>query len=177
MNKHTKTAQHPAQEAIEAQIRQFEGEYKVTACFAMDEASMKLFRRENKIVVAFICTLRDENEACLMQGRGLSFISYDGARYVQKAILYARNASLIDCVMRASRLSTIFPSDEYEDGVSASGESREAIVVNKPSEKQVNYLKSLMEVLPSTEQNDLLTQLPQMSRYDVSQLINNLKTA
>ena len=56
-------------------------------------------------------------------------------------------------------------------------EPKEAIVVNKPSEKQVNYLKSLMEVLPGDEQSNLLSQLPQMNRYDVSQLINNLKTA
>jgi|GEM_PF-6890205 len=177
MNKQTKTAQHPAQEAIEAHIRQFEGAYNVTAHFEMDRDSMRLFRRGNKIVVAFICTLKGENEICLSQGRGLSFISYDGDRYVQKAILYARNASLIDCAMRASRLSTIFPSDELEEGNTATGAQRQSVVVNKPSEKQVNYLKSLMETLPSSEQNNLLTQLPQMNRYDVSQLINNLKTA
>jgi hypothetical protein len=79
--------------------------------------------------------------------------------------------------MRASRLSTIFPSDELEEGTTATGETKEAIVVNKPSDKQVNYLKSLMESLPGDEQNNLLSQLPQMNRYDVSQLINNLKAA
>ena len=178
MTNHNKTAQHPAQEAVEAQIRQFEGEYKVSCHFAMDTDSMRLFRRGNKIVVAFICTLKDEETGMsLSQGRGLSFISYDGSRYINKAILYARNASLIDCTMRASRLSTIFPSDELEEGATANGETKEAIVVNKPSDKQVNYLKSLMESLPGDEQNNLLSQLPQMNRYDVSQLINNLKAA
>ena len=178
MDKQTNVAEHPAQKAIEAQIRQYEGEYKVTCHFEMDKASMGLFRRGNKIVVAFICTLKDEETGMyLSQGRGLSFISYDGSRYINKAILYARNASLIDCTMRASRLSTIFPSDELEEGTTANGEPKEAVVVNKPSDKQVNYLKSLIEVLPGDEQNNLLSQLPQMNRYDVSQLINNLKTA
>jgi hypothetical protein len=178
MDKQTTVAEHPAQRAVEAQIRQYEGEYTVTCHFEMDKASMSLFRRGNKIVVAFICTLKDEETGmCLSQGRGLSFISYDGSRYINKAILYARNASLIDCTMRASRLSTIFPSDELEEGTTVNGEPKKAVVVNKPSDKQVNYLKSLMEVLPGDEQSNLLSQLPQMNRYDVSQLINNLKTA
>jgi hypothetical protein len=168
---------HPAQAAIEAHIRRFEGSYTLTAEFAMDTESIRLFKRENKVVVAFVCTLRDDQGNCLSQGRGLSYIGYQGDRYVQRGILYARNASLIDCAMRASKLSTIFASDEdgEENGQNPGG--YHIPVENKPSEKQVSYLKSLAESLPSNEQSDLMTRLPQMTRYDVSQLINSLKTA
>lgn len=169
--------QHPAQAAIQEHIKRFEGEYNLVAEFAMDTDSMRLFGRQNKVVVGFICTLRDDAGNCLSQGRGLSFIGYQGDRYVQRGILYARNASLIDCAMRASKLSTIFASDEEEEAKTGDTGGYKVPVENKPSDKQVSYLKSLMESLPNGEQNELMTQLPQMNRYDVSQLINNLKTA
>lgn len=170
--KHT---QHPAQHAVESQISPFEGDYKLTAHFARDVDSMRLFGRKNKVVVAFICTLIDEDGNCISRGSGLSFISYQGDRQIERAILYARNSSLIDCAMKASKLSTIFPTDE-EGSVRQSHPKEHSVPVdNKPSDKQVNYLKSLMETLPSNEQNELMTRLPQMNRYDVSQLINSLK--
>lgn len=173
---HTPTqAQHPAQEAVESVIRQFEGEFQLKAQFIKDDASMTVFRRPNSVVVGYICRLFDSDNRCLSEGRGVSIISYQSGRYINKAILYARNASLIDCVSRASKLSTVFASDE-EDG---SEVSQKGHISNppaqQPSDKQVKYLRSLIETLPSDEQTDLLTRLPQMSRYDVSQLINTLK--
>lgn len=169
------TGQHPAQEAVESQISAFEGRYNISAHFTRDTESMRLFGRTNRIVIGLICTLSDESGNCLAQGRGLSLMGYQGEKYIHKAILYARNASLIDATMRASKLTTIFESDEENPEVGHTGGYRMP-VENKPSDKQVNYLKSLMEELPSDEQNDLMSRLPQMSRYDVSQLINNLKT-
>lgn len=168
---------HPAQAAIEGHIRRFEGEHNLVAEFVMDTESMRLFGRQNKVVVGYICTLRDESGNCLSQGRGLSFIGYQGDRYIQRGILYARNASLIDCAMRASKLSTIFVTDEdYEEAQGGNG-GYQMPVENKPSDKQVNYLKSLAEALPSDEQSDIMSRLPQMTRYDVSQMINSLKMA
>lgn len=167
--------QHPAQEAIESVISQYEGEYQLKARFTQDDASMTLFKRPNSVVVGYICRLYDAQGRCLSEGRGLSFVSYQTGRYVQKAILYARNASLIDCVARASKLSTVFATDEEEGSLSGYDEPVAAPVDQQPSEKQVKYLKNLIEILPSDEQNDLLARLPQMSKYDVSQLINTLK--
>jgi len=166
---------HPAQGAVEGLIEQFEGKYAVTAEFARDEASMSLFKRENSIVIGFICTLYDESGRCLSQGRGVSYVGYQGEKFIQRAILYARNASLIDCAMRASKLSTIFDTDDKEGTGHTEKNNYYLPDEQKPSEKQVNYLKNLIEALPSDEQNDLLTRLPQMTKYDVSQLINNLK--
>lgn len=177
MTKEVRRRQHPAQDVIESQFSPFEGIYKLTASFTRDTDSMRLFGRTNRIVVGFVCTLSDEAGNCLAQGRGLSVLGYQGDKYIQKAILYARNASLIDATMRASKLTTIFATDEEDAGVTRQGVGYPTPEENKPSLKQVNYLKSLMEDLPSDEQNDLMTRLPQMNRYDVSQLINNLKTA
>lgn len=171
-----RVAMHPAQEAVNGIIREYEGRYPLTAQFSLDEASMSLFKRSNSVVVAFICSLFDEDEKCISQGRGLSFASYENGGHIQRQILYARNASLIDCVARASRLSTIFAGDDKENGEYAPSTRSHAITQqNKPSEKQVKYLKNLIETLPSDEQTELLTQLPTMNRYDVSQLINKLK--
>lgn len=168
---------HPAQGAVESLIEQFEGKYAVTAEFSRDEASMSLFKRENSIVIGFICTLYDDSGRCLSQGRGVSFVGYQGEKYIQRAILYARNASLIDCAMRASKLSTIFDTDDKEGTSNHSEKSNYYLPEEqKPSEKQLNYLKNLIEALPSDEQTDLLARLPQMTKYDVSQLINNLKS-
>jgi hypothetical protein len=165
---------HPAQEAVESVISQFEGDYGLKATFTRDTASMALFKRQNSVVVAYTCRLFDSQGRCLSEGRGLSFVSYQTGRYVQKAILYARNASLIDCVARASRLSTVFATDDNESAV-ASSPKGSIPAEQQPSEKQVKYLKNLIETLPSDEQNELLIQLPQMSKFEVSQLINNLK--
>lgn len=169
--------QHPAQEAIESVISQYEGDYHLKAQFTKDNASMTLFKRPNSIVVGYICRLYDAQGRCLSEGRGLSFVSYQTGRYVQKAILYARNASLIDCVSRASKLSTVFATDEEEGSPQGFDATNSTPIDQQPSEKQVKYLKNLIEVLPSEEQNELLTRLPQMSKYDVSQLINTLKEA
>lgn len=168
--------QHPAQDAVESQILPFEGSQRLTANFTRDVDSMRLFSRINRIVVGFVCTLSDENGNCLAQGRGLSVLGYQGDKYIQKAILYARNAALIDATMRASKLTTIFATDEEGASMTRQGVGYQTPEESKPSEKQVSYLKSLMEDLPSDEQNDLMSRLPQMNRYDVSQLINNLKT-
>lgn len=170
-----KRTQHPAQSAVEGQISPFERSHKLTAHFTRDVDSMRLFGRGNKVVVAFICTLNDEFGNCISRGSGVSFISYQGDRQIERAILYARNSALIDCAMKASKLSTIFTSDEEGSVEQVSSKEYKVPTENKPSDKQVNYLKSLMETLPSDEQNDLMTRLPQMNRYDVSQLINNLK--
>jgi hypothetical protein len=40
--------------------------------------SMRLFKRDNSIVIGFICTLYDESGRCLSQGRGISFIGFQG---------------------------------------------------------------------------------------------------
>lgn len=167
--------QHPAQEAVEAVIRQFEGDYELRATFTRDEASMRLFNRPNSIVVGYICRLYDAQNRCLSEGRGVSIVSYQTGRYIDKAILYARNASLIDCVSRASKLSMVFASDGEGGGEYTGNNHTSTPVEQQPSEKQVKYLKNLIEALPPDEQSDLLTRLPQMSRYDVSQLINTLK--
>lgn len=173
---HTPTqAQHPAQEAVESVIRQYEGEFQLRAQFIKDEPSMTVFRRPNSVVVGYICRLFDSENRCLSEGRGVSIISFQTGRYINKAILYARNASLIDCVSRASKLSTVFASDEEEGSEVSHSNYASNPPEQQPSEKQVKYLRSLIETLPSDEQTDLLTRLPQMSRYDVSQLINNLK--
>lgn len=171
-----RTPAHPAQEAVNSIIKQYEGKYPLTAQFVLDEESMALFKRSNSVVVAFICSIFDENEKCISRGRGLSFASYENGGHIQRQILYARNASMIDSVARASRLSTIFAGDDKENGEYASSPRSHAITQqNKPSEKQVRYLRSLIETLPGDEQTELLTQLPTMNRYDVSQLINKLK--
>lgn len=169
--------QHPAQEAIESIISQYEGDYQLKAQFTKDDASMTLFKRQNSVVVGYICRLYDAQGRCLSEGRGLSFVSYQTGRYVQKAILYARNASLMDCVSRASKLSTVFATDDAESAPQGYDSSVSAPVDQQPSEKQIKYLHNLIEVLPSEEQNELLTRLPQMNKYDVSQLINTLKEA
>lgn len=77
----------------------------------------------------------------------------------------------------ALRTYTIIENDDEEaEEASVNPGGYHIPIENKPSEKQVNYLKSLAEALPSNEQSDLMTRLPQMTRYDVSQLISNLKT-
>lgn len=166
---------HPAEATIHKLLSGYEGTYGIKAEFTKDEDSMRLFKRDKSIVIGFICTLYDENGRCLSQGRGLSFISFQGEKYIQRAILYARNASLIDCVMRASKLSTVFSGDDKEEGSRGGDGNYYLPPDNQPSEKQISYLKNLIETLPAEEQNDLLTRLPQMNKYDVSQLINNLK--
>lgn len=174
---HTRTQPgHPAQPAVEAQISRFEGTHNITAVFTKDQATIDLFRRENNIVIGFICSLYDENGRCISQGRGLSFINYQGERYISRAILYARNASLIDCSMRGSKMSTLFDGDDKEQVT----EAREPVNYytppeNKPSEKQIKFLTGLVESLPIDEMNDILSRLPQMTKHDVSQLINKLK--
>lgn len=168
---------HPAQSAVDDQISRFEGTHSLTAVFTKDQATIDLFKRSNNIVIGFICSLYDENGRCISQGRGLSFINYQGERYISRAILYARNASLIDCSMRGSKMSTLFDGDDKESQVTESRESGNYYIPteSKPSEKQIKFLTGLVESLPVDEMNNILSKLPQMSKYDVSQLINKLK--
>lgn len=167
---------HPAQSSVDAMVTQFEGTHSITAVFTKDQATIDLFRRENNIVIGFICSLYDENGRCISQGRGLSFINYQGERYIARAILYARNASLIDCSMRGSKMSTLFDGDDKEHEIERSEPGNYYTPPeNKPSEKQIKFLRGLVESLPTDEMNDILSRLPQMNKYDVSQLINKLK--
>lgn len=171
---------HPAQTAVGTQIAQFVGKHEVTIHFTRDEETTQLFMRENRIVIAYICSFFDKNGRCLSQGRGLSFINYQGERYVSRAILYARNSSLVDCTVRGSKMSTLFDSDEGHMSVQTQN-SDDGNYYNPPeeipSEKQIKYFRNLIEVLSSDEQDKWMSKLPQMNRHDMCEAINSLKSS
>jgi hypothetical protein len=146
------------------------GSHTFTAIFAVDEQTASTFNGTDGLV-PFICTLK-MGEKVIGQGRGATVINQMN-RFVMRSITFAYHASLIDAVVRATKLMDVFRPDAMPHPWSASDIATEAPAATP---KQVEYLTQLIQMnCEGDELEQRMSQLSGLTRSEASEMIESYK--
>ncbi len=143
-NPHTKSA-------ISQEANKCLGTFNFTATFSLDTKTMEQFKHVQGLV-SFLCVLKRGSEV-IGEGRGVGKLSSVN-KYIERTLVYSRNASFLDAVTRSIKIYDIFPTINQEQSASPMTEevkqnsiieSVAPVAENKISEKQRTYLMGLVE--------------------------------
>ena len=181
---------HPARQEVLKNI----GKYELTAEFTEDSQTLSLFKHIPGLI-AYICTLSNTKTGSILgQGRGTAVLSKIN-RYVDRSVAVARNASLIDSVVRAAKgmEALSLGTNDQGDGATPIETIREARPIytglelpetfnEKPSTqkmistKQKEYLRGLVAKIKDEFQREKwLSELDNLSSSEASEAIQSLK--
>jgi hypothetical protein len=146
------------------------GEYKLVATFSEDIDTKNTFKHVPGLI-AFLCTLRKDGNVIAV-GRGSAFLSRMN-RYVERTIDTAFNASLVDAVVRGTKVIDALNSGPLtspnEVGTPYTG-------FDGITDKQRDYLSVLIGNLANEdEREEWLNKLDVMTRDEASAAIALLK--
>lgn len=176
------------------EVRRSIGVYNLTATVEEDKETLSIFKHVPGLI-AFICTLKKGNDVIGI-GRGTATLNRM-SKYVDRAVCYAFNASLIDAMVRSTKtLDAIYlnstpqretyslkrdttPDEEEPD---LEGRDRPAFFTNDDTlkyatDKQKNFLTKLISKnCKGPTKDEYLSQLnsPHLSKFNCSELINSL---
>lgn len=145
------------------------GEYKLVATFTEDTETKQTFKHVPGLI-AFLCTLQKDGNVIAV-GRGSAFLSRMN-RYIERTIDTAFNASLVDAVVRGTKVIDALNSgpltSPQEIGTPYTG-------FDGITDKQKSYLETLIGNLGDEEQQEWLNRLDVMTRDEASAAISLLK--
>jgi hypothetical protein len=168
-------ANHPVRKLIEKNL----GTITFTAEITEDKQTINLLKNNIPGIIGFLCTLKKDN-IVISEGRGESVINPEN-KYISKNITFAKNASIIDSIVRASKVLDILPLDTNQiknSGITLNN-SYEVVkeVENSDSitEKQLNYLRTLIKTnVAENKRRELEGEIAEYSRNEASELIKSL---
>ena len=170
-----------SKDTLRDEMRKLLGTYQFTATFERDTQTATTFEQIPGLV-AFICTLK-MGDKVIGLGRGATVINHQMSRFIVRSITYAYHASLIDAVMRATKLMDVFRPDAaghpWSEKNSATlspykADDQESLDVATP--KQVEYLRQLFKVnLEESERENMEAQLTEMTRQEASRMIDSFR--
>ena len=167
------------------------GVYNLTATVEEDIETLATFKHVPGLI-AFICTLKKGNDVIGI-GRGTATLNRM-SKYVDRAVCYAFNASLIDAMVRSTKtldaiyLNSTSKTETYSSNKNISLEEPELEVENNQtyfnkedshkyaSQKQRNFLQKLVSKCDSSRKREYENKLqsPYLSSFECSSLIKNL---
>lgn len=163
---------HPVRKLIQKNV----GAMNFTATIEEDGQTLALFKHIHGLV-AFVCTLKRDNEI-LAQGRGAAVLNRVN-RYVERTVYTAANASLIDAVVRATKvLDTLRLDTGSTIADNAVAETYKPVDGGgNITEKQKNYLLELIDanVTDEDERNQWEGRVGGLSREEASEAIQSFK--
>lgn len=160
-----------------------------------DIATINQFSNTYPGIVAFITTLRRGAEEICGIGRGSTIIDAQTNKYFTRAISIARNSSIIDSVIQATKMLNILSVDvnrkpDSDSVVNSVSEKEEPDLEHRDepcsfsndstlkyaTEKQKTFAKVLLAKADTFTQAEYLPQLNEkyLSSFQCSQLISNL---
>ncbi len=148
------STEHPARR----EIKKLVGSYNIQAIVEEDTQTLATFKHVPGLV-AFLCTLVKDGDV-IGQGRGTAAFSHSN-KFISRTIKTAFNGSLIDAMIRSTRVLDTF--DE-------ANEPREVAPI---TDKQKSYLSELVSkhVTGEFELEQWASQLESMSRNEASAAI------
>lgn len=171
---------------LRADIERNIGKFNLEVSVEEDKNTLALFKHVPGPIIAYIATLRKDSEVVGI-GRGLSVLSKMN-KYVDRAVRFAFNASLIDSVVHSTKaLDALYLKTDTEKEVKASGEVdlerrdepafySDSDMPQFATEKQRAFLLQLVEKCSTSSKDEYLEKLnsPYLSRFDASELISSL---
>jgi hypothetical protein len=164
----TRQPQKVKLDPVREEVNKLLGTYQFSATFELDTQTAATLKHIPG-VIAFICTIR-KGDQIIGQGRGTTAINQIN-RFIVRTINYAFNASLVDAVIRATKLLDIYRPDikpHSWGGSDTAGDSFDCI-----TDKQKSYLTELIQnnVNDEDEREGWLSQLDELTREEASQAI------
>ena len=172
-----KTRVDPIQEEISKNISSF----SLTVTTEQDLETMALFKNIAGFV-AFKTTLKKGNQL-LSIGYGSAVLNRLN-KFVERTVLFAKNASLIDAMVRSTKILdalSIMPNQKDSEERDLEGRDSPAFFGEEDmpqyaSQKQRNFLTKLVENCDDSEKEEYLDALasPYLSKFQCSELIQKL---
>jgi len=171
-----KTRMDPIQEEITKSI----GNFNLTVTTEQDLETMALFKNIAGFV-AFKTTLKKGNQL-LSIGYGSAVLNRLN-KFVERTVLFAKNASLIDAMVRSTKILdalSIMPNQKDVEDRDLEGRDSPAFYgdedLQTATEKQRNFLSKLVENCDEEDKEEYLDALasPYLSKFDCSELIQKL---
>lgn len=159
---------HPVREEVDKLI----GSYNLTAIVNQDNHTLETMGHIEGLI-SFLCVLKNNKDGrVLAEGRGSSVINQNN-KYVSRAVHSAFNSSIVDAVMRSTKVLDTFrgPSkNEVEEAYKARDMAEEGA-----TEKQISYLRQLIQtnVEDDHDRDRWESQLADMSKRDAGQAIES----
>ncbi len=165
----------PIQEEVTKNISNF----SLTVITEQDFETMALFKNIEGFV-AFKTTLKKGNQL-LSVGYGSAVLNRLN-KFIERTVLFAKNASLIDAMVRSTKILdalAIMPINQKEEDLE--GRDKPAFYGDEDlpqvaTEKQLNFAKKLIANCDEDEKEQYLEQIssPYFSKFQCSELIQKL---
>lgn len=169
---------NPIQEEITKSISV--GNFNLTVSTEQDFETMALFKNIPGFV-AFKTILKKENQL-LSIGYGSAVLNRLN-KFVERTVLFAKNASLIDAMVRSTKILdalSIMPNQKDIGDKDLEGRDSQAFFgeedLQTATEKQRNFLTKLVEKCDDSDKEEYLDALasPYLSKFQCSELIQRL---
>lgn len=161
-------------DTVRDEVKKLLGTYQFSATFEEDTQTATTLKHIPGLI-AFICTIR-KGDKVIGQGRGTTVINQVN-RFIVRTINYAFNASLVDAVIRSTKILDVFRPDATPHAWNgANSASPDAEVADIATPKQVDYLRQLIQVnCDEDERENMEAQLGELSKSEASDMIKSFQ--
>jgi hypothetical protein len=158
--------EHP----VRREIAKLLGNYAIIATVEEDLQTMATFKHVPGLV-AFLCTISKDGEV-IGQGRGTATFN-PNAKGVSRTVKLAFNGSLIDAMIRSTRVLDTFTDDMGSGG--SFGTAYEPREIEAITDRQKSYLRQLIasRIADEAERDQMMSELETMTKDDASAVIQN----
>lgn len=155
-------------DTVREEVNKLLGTYQFSASFEEDSQTVSTLKHVPGLV-AFLCTIR-KGDQIIGQGRGTSVINQNN-RFIVRTIGYAFNASIVDAIVRSTKILDIFRPDAKPHAWGGADDVEDSFVAI--TDKQKSYLTELIQsnVADEDEREGWLSQLGELSKDEASQAI------
>jgi len=165
-------------DTVRDEVKKLLGTHQFTATFEEDTQTATALKHIPGIV-AFLCTIK-RGDKILGQGRGTTAINQVN-RFIVRTINFAWNASLVDAIVRSTKILDVFRPDAIPHPWSKiQPQKQEDYGGDEPiTAKQKELLTSLIcqHVGNEDEQERRLQEVESLSKDDAGEMISNLLAA
>lgn len=160
-----------SKDTVQEEMQKLIGRYEFTAEFAVDTQTATTLKDIPGRVIAFICTLK-LGDKVIGQGRGTTAINQIN-KFIVRNICFAFNASLVDAIVRSTKIQDMFRADSIPHPWSNTTDDTKLDLSDGITDKQRTYLLELIntKVDDEDEREGWLSQLSELTREEASQAI------
>jgi hypothetical protein len=155
-------------DTVQGEINKLLGTYQFSATFEEDTQTATTLKHIPGII-AFVCTIK-KGDQIIGQGRGTSVINQNN-RFIVRTIGYAFNASIVDAIVRSTKILDIFRPDAKPHSWGGADTAEDSFV--GITDKQKSYLTELIQskVTDEDEREGWMSQLGELTKEEASQAI------
>lgn len=168
-------------DTVREEIQKLLGTYQFSATFEEDTQTVATLKHIPGLV-AFLCTIK-KGDKVIGQGRGTTVINQVN-RFIVRTINFAFNASLVDAVVRSTKILDVFRPDAVQHPWNGADTAKPAAYREAErydsgddgiTEKQKSYLLGLIQtnVADEDDREQQIAQLGEMTREEASVAIKS----